>query len=86
MESHRRTRWATMSSAQRARAAAVMGFHVGTAAFGLMRLARRPADRVRGRKWIWAVAIAMNLAAGIVVRWGRLAAPRPAAVPAPDGP
>jgi hypothetical protein len=52
-----------------------MGFHVGTAAFGLMRLARRPAERVRGRKWIWAVAIAMNLAAGIFVRWGRLAAP-----------
>jgi hypothetical protein len=81
-----RTRWATMSPAQRSRALAVIVFHIGTAAFGLVKLARRPAERVRGRKWIWGIAIAANLAAGIVVRWGRLAAPRPDPEPAPHGP
>ena len=74
----RSSRWAAMSRHQRNRATATILLHVGTAAWGLVRLRRRPADEVAGRKWIWVVVIAVNVAAGTVRRWGRLAAPSPA--------
>ena len=67
-----------MSPERRAFAVTVMLLHVGTAVFGLVKLARRPAAEVRGRKWVWAVGMVVNLAAGTLVHLGHLTAPRAA--------
>jgi hypothetical protein len=72
MES-RPNRWSVMSRAQRIRAVGFMVAQVGFTALGLRRLARRPADRIPGRKWIWAAVITANLAGTLAVRIGRLA-------------
>jgi hypothetical protein len=77
MEARLRSRWSTMSPAHRARAAAVMLFHGGMTVFALVKLSQRPAERVPGRKWMWAVVIATNLAASSAFSWGRLVAPPP---------
>jgi hypothetical protein len=54
-----------------------MLFHGGVAVFALVKLSLRPAERVPGRKWMWAVVITTNLAASTVFSWGRLVAPPP---------
>jgi hypothetical protein len=54
-----------------------MLFHGGMAVFALLKLSQRPDERVPGRKWMWAVVIATNLAASSVFSWGRLVAPPP---------
>jgi hypothetical protein len=66
-----------MSPLQRVRAVALIVLHLGTAAVAMERLVRRPANRVPGRKWMWALVIALNIGAGTVFRVGRLAAPTP---------
>ena len=54
-----------------------MVFHGGMAVFALVKLSHRPAERVPGRKWMWVVVIATNVAASTVFSWGRLVAPPP---------
>ena len=70
-----RSRWAHMSRGRRAFTVIALSFRAGTGVLALASLARRPAEDVRGRKWVWAVAIAANLAAGIYIHWEHLATP-----------
>jgi len=79
MGGRRRSRWAQMTRAQRLRWVAITSAQAGFMAFGLVKLSRRPAERIPGRKWLWALVILANLAASVAIRFGRLAAdPRPA--------
>ena len=48
-----------------------MALRLGMAVFGVVKLVRRPADGVRGRKWIWALATIANLGVSLLVCWGR---------------
>ena len=74
-----------MTPTQRARWVGIMAIQAGFMTFGLVKLARRPAERIPGRKWVWVVVILANLAATLAIRFGRLAAdPRPAQARAPE--
>ena len=74
----RYSRWSVTSRRQRNRAVATILLHVGTAAWALVRLRRRPTNAVAGRRWMWVVVVAVNLAAGTLWRRSRLAVPSPA--------
>ena len=70
-----RSHWARMSPGRRAFTVFAMSFRFVTAVLALASLARRPAEDIRGRKWVWAVAIVANLAVGIFLHWEHLATP-----------
>lgn len=55
-----RKRWNELSEAQKASTVAAAAVQVALAAAAWTDLARRPAERVRGPKAAWAVAIAVN--------------------------
>lgn len=67
-----RKRWRDLTTGQRRtiRAAASAQILLAAAAWG--DLARRPAARVRGPKWAWAMVIAVNFAGPVLYfAWGR---------------
>lgn len=55
-----RKRWNELSEAQKASTVAAAAVQIALAAAAWTDLARRPAERVRGPKAAWAVAIAVN--------------------------
>jgi hypothetical protein len=55
-----RKRWNDLSEAQKASTVAAAAVQIALAAAAWTDLARRPAERVRGPKAAWAVAIAVN--------------------------
>jgi len=69
----RRRRWRDLTTRQKTAivvAAAVQFLLVGIA---VTDLARRPAAQVRGPKWAWAPAMAVNFVGPLAyLRWGRL--------------
>ena len=65
-------RWSELSPGQRRGFVVASAVQVALAAVAWTDLARRPAERVRGRKPLWAAAIAVNFAGPIAyLRWGR---------------
>jgi hypothetical protein len=59
-------RWRDLSGAQRTAIGAAASVQVLLAAGAWWDLARRPADRVRGPKWLWTLVIAVNYAGPVV--------------------
>jgi hypothetical protein len=55
-----RKRWTDLSPGQRRGLLAAGAAQVALAGFAWTDLARRPRERIRGRKPLWAVAIAVN--------------------------
>lgn len=67
-----RKRWQDYMPAQRVGLAALGALEVGLAAAAAADLARRDAAEVRGRKWVWAIVIAINIVGPLAYfRWGR---------------
>lgn len=71
----KRITWAELSDGQRAALVALGAVEVVLAAAAWTDLARRPAEAVKGRKSLWAAAIAVNIVGPLsYFRWGRRAA------------
>jgi len=67
-----RRRWRDYTPAQRAGLVAFGALEVGLAAAAWADLARRDQAEVRGRKWVWALVIAINIVGPLAYfRWGR---------------
>ena len=67
-----RRRWRDYSPAERASLVALGALEVGLAAAAWADLARRDQAEVRGRKWVWALVIAINIVGPLAYfRWGR---------------
>ncbi|WP_439381040.1 PLD nuclease N-terminal domain-containing protein [Amycolatopsis lexingtonensis] len=64
MNDHKR--WRELSPRQRARIRVAAGVQLLLAASAWWDLAHRPASRVRGPKWLWALVIAVNFAGPVV--------------------
>jgi hypothetical protein len=65
-------RWADLAPAQRAGIVALGTLQVSLATRAWWQLARTPADRVNGRKSLWAPVIAVNFIGPLAwFRWGR---------------
>ncbi|WP_436498289.1 PLD nuclease N-terminal domain-containing protein [Actinokineospora sp. HUAS TT18] len=75
-----RKRWSELSPTARA-AVVVMGVvQVGLAAVAWTDLARRPRERVNGRKAVWAAVIGINFVGPLAyLRWGRRSVDVPSA-------
>lgn len=66
-------RWRELPRAHRTRIMIAGAVQITLAVAAWVDLARRPADRVRGPKPLWAVAIAVNFAGPLAYfRWGRV--------------
>jgi len=67
-----RWRWSDLSPAQRLAWVTLVAIQFGLATAAWTDLARRPAEKVRGPKWRWAAAIAVNFVGPLAwFRWGR---------------
>lgn len=67
----RRT-WGELTGGQRAAVVVLGAVQLALAATAWTDLARRPADRVNGRKGVWAAVIAVNWVGPLAwFRWGR---------------
>ena len=72
-----RKRWSDLSDAQKAATVAAAAVQIALAAAAWTDLARRPAEKVRGPKAAWAVAIAVNFVGPIsYFAFGRLRTPQ----------
>lgn len=69
----RRRRWGDLSPVQKALVVIAAAVQFAVAAVAVNDLARRPADQVRGPKWAWAPAMAVNFVGPLAyLRWGRI--------------
>lgn len=72
-----RQRWGELSPGQRRWFVLASMVQVALAALAWTDLARRPQERVNGRKPLWAAAIAVNFVGPLAyLRWGRAKDPR----------
>jgi hypothetical protein len=70
----RKQQWSELSGRQRAGVVVLGAVQLSLAAAAWRDLARRPAARVNGRKWVWALVIAVNWIGPLsYFRWGRRA-------------
>lgn len=73
-----RRHWRDLSPGQRGAFAAMTASQITLAAVAWIDLARRPQEQVRGRKPLWAGAIAVNFIGPIAyLLWGRRPEERP---------
>lgn len=69
----RRRRWRDLSSTQKVLVVVAAAVQFAVAAVAVNDLVRRPASRVRGPKWAWAPAMAVNFFGPLAyLRWGRI--------------
>lgn len=74
-----RRHWKDLTPAQRKVFIAASAVQIGLAAAAWTDLARRPQERVNGRKPLWAAAIAVNFVGPIAyLLWGRAKTKAPA--------
>jgi hypothetical protein len=70
-----RRRWSDLSEDTRRRIVVVGAVEAVLKIVALVDLKRRPAAEVRGRKWVWAIALTVANSAGAVplgyLLWGR---------------
>ncbi|HET9139808.1 PLD nuclease N-terminal domain-containing protein [Actinophytocola sp.] len=67
-----RRHWKDLTPTQRAAFVSASAVQIGLAAAAWTDLARRPQERVNGRKPLWAAAIAVNFVGPIAyLLWGR---------------
>jgi hypothetical protein len=81
-----RKQWKDLSDKQRVAVLVAASVQLSLAATAWVDLARRPAELVRGRKGVWALAIAVNFIGPIsYFAFGRLSAPQIAATTSEEG-
>lgn len=74
-------RWSELSANQRRLIIALAGLQLSLLAAALWDLARRPAEAIRGKKWMWALVSLISFVGPLAYfRFGR----RPASEPATE--
>lgn len=64
-------RWADLTDRQRTAVLVAASVQLSLAATAWTDLARRPAEQVNGRKWLWALVIGLNFVGPLAYfRWG----------------
>jgi hypothetical protein len=70
-------RWRNLSTGQRRAIVVAASVQLALAAAAGVDLLRRPVEEVRGPKWAWAPAMAVNFVGPIAyLAWGRRSTPR----------